>query len=688
VPAPSYSVGIEFVAGSFTEVGSDCLSMSITRERADAFDGLAAGRATLIMDNADSRWSPDMRPSSPVVRGRQTSVDNDAGTTAKSVTLPAGIQAGDLLIVLIASGATIHPDPAGWTQIAGLAHTSSGTPDVTMDGFWRIADGSEGASLAITLMSASRSAHIALRVENAAAPSFSVVAGFSTTPDSANLIPSGGANRYLWISAAAINLSSTTPTVPADYGNLAAVAATTTPSLATVERLRDAASEDPGVWTYPSSSNWVALTIAVPPETFGSLYAPHVRPAKKLRVRATTDAGSLYHLFTGFIDSINVSPALGRRQATLGASDRMRKLDRRVLTVSSVRADINVGSVWTEVLSLLRVDTRSIDRLFDTLPFYWKENERGQAPLDELLAITHGYAYVSGDDVFHVKERYWPVRQTGPVGSYVNEALDLTYTLAEDQIINRATVRSRPRRKASTVQSVAWLDQVVFIPPSGAVSFELAYRDPVTQERDTPATEMATPLNGTDYLTNTSSAGDGTNLTAATSAQVTFKSVSAVCSVFNGDGRGAHLTRFVLRGKPLQRQPEVEAVTEDSSSQAVYDVREFTLANDLLGSIGFARDYSGFLVQERKEPLGDITLRLKNVFPDVLRTEIGDLLHVTESHAAVGSQWVVTGLTHTIRLERGLEHEVEYGLEFFRDPEWLILDDPVKGVLDSRRLGF
>jgi hypothetical protein len=564
------------VAGSFTEVGSDCLSMSITRERADAFDGLAAGQATLIVDNADSRWSPEFTggPYAPHLK------------PAKKVRI-------------------------GVTPLWHPILTSS----------------PGGINYQITVTDVG-----ALVTASTALPS-------STVP----ILQSAGGSRFV------VGVGDT----GALLTTLVATAVTSIPNLQS--------------------------------------------PSGLLFQLAVTDAGALnttslqaatYRLFTGFIDSLGVSPQLGRREATIRASDRMRKLDRRVLTIGSVRADINVGSVWTEVLSLLRVDTRSIDRLFDTLPFYWKENERGKGPLDELLAITHGYAYVAGDDVFHVKERYWPVRQTGPVGSHVNEALDLTYTLAENQIINRATVRSRPRRKASTVQSVAWLDQVVFIPPSGSVSFELAYRDPATQERDTPATEMATPVNGTDYLTNTSSAGDGTDLTAATSAQVTFKSVSAVCSVFNGDGRGAHLTRFVLRGKSLQRQPEVEAVTEDSSSQAVYDVREFTLANDLIGSIGFARDYSGFLVQERKEPLGDITLRLKNVFPDVLQTEIGDLLHVTESHAAIGSQWVVTGLTHTIRLERGLEHEVEYALEFFRDPEWLILDDPVKGKLDFRRLGF
>jgi hypothetical protein len=424
------------------------------------------------------------------------------------------------------------------------------------------------------------------------------------------------------------------------------------------------------------------------PENGAGPFASQLKPGRKVRIRATTDAGSTYSLFTGFLDEIATEPELGRRQARLRASDRIRKLGRRTLTVGSVFADINVGSVWTEVLSGLAVDVRSIDRLFDTLPFYWKDTERGAAPLDELLKITHGYAYVSGDDVFHVKERYWPVRQSGPVGSYLNSAFGLGYTLSDERIINAATIRSRPRRLATSVQTVAWLQETLFVPASAGIGFELRYRDPVTQETDTPATEMVTPVNGTDYLTNTASDGAGTDRTGVTSVSVAFRGVSAVCSVFNGGAPGVYLTRFALRGKPLQRQPEVEAVAEDSSSQNVFDRREFTLANDLIGQLLFAQDYASFLIQERKEPLGGIGLTLKNVFPDVITTEIGDLLHVVESHAAVGSQWVVTELTHTIRLERGLEHQVEYGLDFFRDPEWLILDHDPKGRLDQRRLGF
>lgn len=54
---PTYSVSVEMAVGSFTEVGSDCVKFAFTRERADIFSGLSAGRAQIVLDNIDGRYS-------------------------------------------------------------------------------------------------------------------------------------------------------------------------------------------------------------------------------------------------------------------------------------------------------------------------------------------------------------------------------------------------------------------------------------------------------------------------------------------------------------------------------------------------------------------------------------------------------------------------------------------------------
>lgn len=423
------------------------------------------------------------------------------------------------------------------------------------------------------------------------------------------------------------------------------------------------------------------------PENAASPYAPHLTPARRVQLWAV-HSETEYRLWTGFIESIAASPQLGKRNATIRCADRVRKLGKRSVTVGSVYPNINVGSVWTHVLSHLGVDVRSIDPLFDTLPFYWKEeNQGGMEVIRELQQIAPTFAYMSADDVLHVKERYWPVRKDSVTNSY--EAwLKLDYVLNGDEIINRATVRSRPRAVHTDITTVAWLHDRPYIPASSGIGFELVYRDPFTEETDIPATEMQQPLRVVDYKLNTASSGLGIDRTSTASASVRFLGTSAVCSLFNGSNVGAYVTQFMLRGKPLLRQPEVDIRTEDASSQALYEVRDYVLKNDLIGRNRFAEDYSGYLIQRYAEPRGDITLTLKNQFPDMLSHELGDLLHVVDSHVAVGSQWFVTGMTHTLRFERGTEHEVEYDLEFFRDPEWLILDHSTKGKLDERKVAF
>lgn len=75
----------------------------------------------------------------PVIQ--TTTVQQFASSHPWSVTKPSGVTAGDLLLVILASAAATWTPPAGWntgpTATPGVRQVSS---------FWRIADGSEGAS--------------------------------------------------------------------------------------------------------------------------------------------------------------------------------------------------------------------------------------------------------------------------------------------------------------------------------------------------------------------------------------------------------------------------------------------------------------------------------------------------------------------------------------------------------------
>jgi len=176
--------------------------------------------------------------------------------------------------------------------------------------------------------------------------------------------------------------------------------------------------------------------------------------------------------------------------------------------------------------------------------------------------------------------------------------------------------------------------------------------------------------------------------TALASATIDAGATSAVCSVFNGNDIPVYLVRFNLKGYPAQRASVVAGEAQSTSSQLLYGRRDKTVQTDLMFLTTYAQAYAEWLVYERMRPLADVSFSLKNVWPDVLARELGDIVHLVESNAAVGSRYAVTGLTHTVNLARGLEHELEHRLAHWRDQQYLVLNDSTLGVLDSRRLSF
>src|SRR3990167_7912597 len=56
---PSYSVGIEFVTGSFTDITDDVLRVTAHRALANGFDPLSPGDCNILLDNMTGKYSPE-----------------------------------------------------------------------------------------------------------------------------------------------------------------------------------------------------------------------------------------------------------------------------------------------------------------------------------------------------------------------------------------------------------------------------------------------------------------------------------------------------------------------------------------------------------------------------------------------------------------------------------------------------
>lgn len=220
--------------------------------------------------------------------------------TDHDINLPPSIVAGNLLLVFFAKGssaATTVDALAGWDELIDEAGVARGLCIL-----YRVADGTEGATITLTLSGGSnKSASIAYQISGAEDPATqppelsTVATGTSTAPDATTCTPTGGAKDYLWISFFSLageeaDDDTWCNSAPASFGGLlqktAGVAGTNIGvELATATRELNAASLDAGAFNVDVSFAWRAYTMAVHPE-------PPPTPTATTVARLSLEGGS------------------------------------------------------------------------------------------------------------------------------------------------------------------------------------------------------------------------------------------------------------------------------------------------------------------------------------------------------------------------------------------------------------
>mgnify|MGYP001578964609 CR=1 FL=1 len=210
----------------------------------------------------------------------ESSVSSDTGTvdgSSHTVSLPSGIVSGDLLVAMFSTdsvfpGGVTVTWPAGWTEFAAQdANDNLEQLHVA----YRLADGTEGASITVTTSSNQMSCAVVYRISGALVPATqppeaASISGTSTNPDPPNLTPTGGAKDYLWIAVAGTDNSASVNAFegyPASYASNQHTDfnnSTGGATIAAATQNLNAASENPGTFTQ-GSEQWAAMTIAIHP---------------------------------------------------------------------------------------------------------------------------------------------------------------------------------------------------------------------------------------------------------------------------------------------------------------------------------------------------------------------------------------------------------------------------------------
>lgn len=194
------------------------------------------------------------------------SATSGATATSLSVTMPASLVAGRLLLMFSSYSIGANPSPSGWTQLFSLSRSDG---SVSIGAHIKIATGSDTATISIGV--STNIAAIVYQIDAWSGSLSEVLAAVSanniTTVDPPNLaVPL--ADDYLWFAMAhSIANLTAAPTNYTDY--LERVQGTS--QLATARRERNAASEDPGAFV-GTATNPLTGTVAVPPpEVFGDI---------------------------------------------------------------------------------------------------------------------------------------------------------------------------------------------------------------------------------------------------------------------------------------------------------------------------------------------------------------------------------------------------------------------------------
>lgn len=237
---------------------------------------------------------------SPVDSARQgTNVTTAATTHNVNVGSPAG---GVLLIVMgrfpAAPGAVTF---TGYTAIAGLDPNTADASDDSTFVWYRVADGTEGATDPCNPTNSVKGAYLCWEITGAEdptvqAPEVGTIATGTTTANSnpGATTPTGGSKDYLFLAMEAHDGEGSAATVaPTNYSNLVTANSGTGGAVATncimggASRQLTASTEDPGAFTNAApATGWTAFTIAIHPATIPdmeALLAPKIVQEQAIR---------------------------------------------------------------------------------------------------------------------------------------------------------------------------------------------------------------------------------------------------------------------------------------------------------------------------------------------------------------------------------------------------------------------
>ena len=407
------------------------------------------------------------------------------------------------------------------------------------------------------------------------------------------------------------------------------------------------------------------------PENSASPIYSYLKP--RVNIRFDVKIGSYYfRLFTGYIKAIEPN----RKQGIVNFQCFDNTV--KVLDKPAPREAAYINKRGDELIKIL---AESVDITADEYDLEISEHiisaayfgEKKIWPLmGEIVVSERGRIFFDYDGKLKFWNKSHIQNQQNPIFTITRDDWieNLEFSIAEQAIKNKVTVKARPR--VSMGIQVVWTngdieilnqysDTLVWIPANDQQSAYIQVEDEIGP---LPCTTWIQPIAYTDYVANTKIDGSGVDKTDSVKV-TTFTPYADTCFLIvqNYADVPVYLTRFEIRANPLKIQDWIRVIKKDEASIELYDEQSIELENDFIDKEEWAEEIARVELARWKDA--------KNLFRvDILghpEFRVGDILKVEltegnyENYMIYNMDWEVNerGFLQTIQFVNPLAISTE-----------------------------
>lgn len=320
---------------------------------------------------------------------------------------------------------------------------------------------------------------------------------------------------------------------------------------------------------------------------------PYVTYGPEVRIRVTNqETGDRRHVFSGAITDIQPHGYGGDAYVVVEIEDYSRLL-RSNRARTPITAGLTPGEAINAILNAVNWPTRwgrNIDTGTGTMNYHWASGSKlAWSELEDVAMSFLGLFFISADG----KAKFID-RNTEPAS-----VLELTQAVLLKDInnpqpfVNRRNVtrlKVHPRKQTETNVVIYQVigDPLLVEAGSSRTIWSANYS---YDGQSVPATDVQTPISGTDYEAFQNSDGTGTDLTANCTMTVTDFGDNAKIVFRNTGGTNFYVTKRQIQGKAIYEE-NTDDITYPEDVSDVTDPREFLLDMRWQQSVNVANDYA------------------------------------------------------------------------------------------------